>query len=94
MERFIQPTDDPLALVSNASNQKYPTQSSSTRMRTDATNFDDDMDDLALNVDHVFEADQCNAFDSDVDEAPTIQTNLYGQSTMKPGHYMTRILRL
>ncbi|GJU10074.1 hypothetical protein Tco_1132470 [Tanacetum coccineum] len=27
MERFIQPTDDPLALVSNASNQKYPTQS-------------------------------------------------------------------
>ncbi|GJT86778.1 retrovirus-related pol polyprotein from transposon TNT 1-94 [Tanacetum coccineum] len=27
MERFIQPTDDPLALVSNASNQTYPTQS-------------------------------------------------------------------
>nr|GEV75714.1 hypothetical protein [Tanacetum cinerariifolium] len=43
------------------------------------TNFDDDVDDppeqdLALNVDHVFEADQCDAFDSDVDEAPTIQT--------------------
>ncbi|GJS15354.1 retrovirus-related pol polyprotein from transposon TNT 1-94 [Tanacetum coccineum] len=40
------------------------------------TNFDDDVDDppeqdLALNVDHVFEADQCDAFDSDVDEAPT-----------------------
>ncbi|GJS27205.1 hypothetical protein Tco_0487825 [Tanacetum coccineum] len=34
------------------------------------TNFDDDVDDLALNVDHVFEADQCDAFDSDVDEAP------------------------
>ncbi|GJQ99400.1 hypothetical protein Tco_0522385 [Tanacetum coccineum] len=33
------------------------------------TNFDDDVDDLALNVDHVFEADQCDAFDSDVDEA-------------------------
>ncbi|GJV04796.1 retrovirus-related pol polyprotein from transposon TNT 1-94 [Tanacetum coccineum] len=32
------------------------------------TNFDDDVDDLALNVDHVFEADQCDAFDSDVDE--------------------------
>nr|GEZ43467.1 hypothetical protein [Tanacetum cinerariifolium] len=30
--------------------------------------------DLALNVDHVFEADQCDAFDSDVDEAPTTQT--------------------
>ncbi|GKA69823.1 ribonuclease H-like domain-containing protein [Tanacetum coccineum] len=36
--------------------------------------FDDDVDDLALNVDHVFEADQCNAFDSSVDEAPTTQT--------------------
>ncbi|GKB33080.1 hypothetical protein Tco_0872481, partial [Tanacetum coccineum] len=38
------------------------------------TNFDKDVDDLALNVDHVFEADQCDAFDSDVDEAPTTQT--------------------
>nr|GEY95928.1 hypothetical protein [Tanacetum cinerariifolium] len=43
------------------------------------TNFDDDVDDpleqdLALNVDHVFEVDQCDAFDSDVDEAPTTQT--------------------
>ncbi|GJW49288.1 hypothetical protein Tco_0090639 [Tanacetum coccineum] len=27
-----------------------------------ATNFDDDVDDLALNVDHVFETDQCDAF--------------------------------
>ncbi|GJZ31966.1 hypothetical protein Tco_0577013 [Tanacetum coccineum] len=27
MERFIQPTNDPLALVSNASVQQYPTQS-------------------------------------------------------------------
>ncbi|GJX38085.1 retrovirus-related pol polyprotein from transposon TNT 1-94 [Tanacetum coccineum] len=35
---------------------------------------DDDVDDLALNVDHVFEDDQCDAFDSDVDEAPTTQT--------------------
>nr|GEX99038.1 hypothetical protein [Tanacetum cinerariifolium] len=39
------------------------------------TNFDDDVDDpseqdLVLNVDHVFEADQCDAFDYDVDEAP------------------------
>ncbi|GJT67283.1 integrase, catalytic region, zinc finger, CCHC-type containing protein [Tanacetum coccineum] len=38
------------------------------------SNFDDDVDDLALNVDHVFEAGQCDAFDSDVDEAPTSQT--------------------
>ncbi|GJR50427.1 hypothetical protein Tco_1400948 [Tanacetum coccineum] len=40
-------------------------------------NFDDDVDeppvqDLALNVDQVFQADQCDAFD--VDEAPTAQT--------------------
>nr|GEU37919.1 integrase, catalytic region, zinc finger, CCHC-type, peptidase aspartic, catalytic [Tanacetum cinerariifolium] len=27
--------------------------------------------DLALNVDNVFQADDCDAFDSDVDEAPT-----------------------
>ncbi|GKD90726.1 hypothetical protein Tco_1366233, partial [Tanacetum coccineum] len=43
------------------------------------TNFDNDVDDpnekdLALNVDQIFEADQCDAFDSDVDEAPSIQT--------------------
>ncbi|GJV64594.1 hypothetical protein Tco_1475422 [Tanacetum coccineum] len=38
------------------------------------TKFDEDMDDLALNVDHVFEANQCDAFDSDVDEVPTTQT--------------------
>ncbi|GKD23728.1 retrovirus-related pol polyprotein from transposon TNT 1-94, partial [Tanacetum coccineum] len=30
--------------------------------------------DLALNVDNVFQADECNAFDSDVDEEPTTQT--------------------
>ncbi|GKA72317.1 hypothetical protein Tco_0778533, partial [Tanacetum coccineum] len=29
---------------------------------------------FCINMDHVFEADQCNAFDSDVDEAPTTQT--------------------
>ncbi|GJS11962.1 hypothetical protein Tco_0368758 [Tanacetum coccineum] len=41
--------------------------------------FDDDVDerpvqDLALNVDQVFQADQCDAFDFDVDEAPTVHT--------------------
>nr|GEV48669.1 hypothetical protein [Tanacetum cinerariifolium] len=30
--------------------------------------------DLALNVDNVFQVDYCNAFDYDVDEAPTAQT--------------------
>nr|GEX89088.1 hypothetical protein [Tanacetum cinerariifolium] len=41
--------------------------------------FDDDVDeqpvqDLALNVANVFQADDCDTFDSDVDEAPTAQT--------------------
>ncbi|GJV94756.1 retrovirus-related pol polyprotein from transposon TNT 1-94 [Tanacetum coccineum] len=41
--------------------------------------IDEDMDnqpvqDLALNVDNVFQADDCDAFDFDVDEAPTAQT--------------------
>nr|GEY18317.1 nucleotide-binding, alpha-beta plait [Tanacetum cinerariifolium] len=41
--------------------------------------FDDDVDeqpvqDLALNVDNLFQADDCNAFDSNVDEAPTVKT--------------------
>ncbi|GJZ05273.1 hypothetical protein Tco_0538548, partial [Tanacetum coccineum] len=40
---------------------------------------DEDVDeqpvqDLALNVDNVFQVDDCDAFDSDVDEAPTAQT--------------------
>ncbi|GKF57260.1 hypothetical protein Tco_0170797, partial [Tanacetum coccineum] len=32
--------------------------------------------DLALNVDNMFQADDCDAFDFDVDEAPTAQTML------------------
>ncbi|GJR67422.1 integrase, catalytic region, zinc finger, CCHC-type containing protein [Tanacetum coccineum] len=41
--------------------------------------IDEDVDwqpvqDLALNADNVFQADNCDAFDSDVDEAPTTQT--------------------
>ncbi|GJT98452.1 retrovirus-related pol polyprotein from transposon TNT 1-94 [Tanacetum coccineum] len=41
--------------------------------------IDEDVDeqlvqDLALKVDNVFQADDCDAFDSDVDEAPTTQT--------------------
>nr|GEU82039.1 integrase, catalytic region, zinc finger, CCHC-type, peptidase aspartic, catalytic [Tanacetum cinerariifolium] len=41
--------------------------------------IDEDVDekhiqDLALNVDNVFQADVCDAFDYDVDEAPTAQT--------------------
>ncbi|GJW39299.1 hypothetical protein Tco_0065144 [Tanacetum coccineum] len=49
--------------------------------RRKVTNFDDDVDDLALNVDHVFEADQCDAFDSDVDELPPTSYHVYGKSS-------------
>ncbi|GJT21095.1 hypothetical protein Tco_0891032 [Tanacetum coccineum] len=40
---------------------------------------DEDVDeqpdqDLALNMDNVFQGDDCDAFDFDVDEAPTTQT--------------------
>ncbi|GJZ86236.1 hypothetical protein Tco_0657846 [Tanacetum coccineum] len=41
--------------------------------------IDEDVDeqpvqDLALNVDNVFQVDECDAYDSDVDDAPTAQT--------------------
>ncbi|GJY77049.1 hypothetical protein Tco_0482165 [Tanacetum coccineum] len=41
--------------------------------------IDEDVDDqpvqdLALNMDNVFQTNDCDAFDSDVDEAPTVQT--------------------
>ncbi|GJV59240.1 retrovirus-related pol polyprotein from transposon TNT 1-94 [Tanacetum coccineum] len=43
------------------------------------TVVDEDVDeqpvqDLALNVDNIFQVDDCDAFDSDVDESPTAQT--------------------
>ncbi|GKB78796.1 hypothetical protein Tco_0945691 [Tanacetum coccineum] len=43
------------------------------------TSIDEDVDespvqDLALNVDNVFQADECDAFDLDVNESPTAQT--------------------
>nr|GEU58490.1 retrovirus-related Pol polyprotein from transposon TNT 1-94 [Tanacetum cinerariifolium]GEW85687.1 retrovirus-related Pol polyprotein from transposon TNT 1-94 [Tanacetum cinerariifolium] len=50
-----------------------------------ASAIDEDVDeqpvqDLALNVDNVFQADDYDAFDSDVDEAPTAQTLFMGAS--------------
>ncbi|GJY46273.1 retrovirus-related pol polyprotein from transposon TNT 1-94 [Tanacetum coccineum] len=53
------------------------------------TNVDDDVDDspendLALNVDHIFEA---NAFDSDVDEGPTSQTMFMANLTSEDPIY-------
>nr|GEU42868.1 retrovirus-related Pol polyprotein from transposon TNT 1-94 [Tanacetum cinerariifolium] len=53
--------------------------------------FDDDVDeepiqDLALNMDNVFQADDCDAFNFDVDEAPTAQTMFMANlSSADPG---------
>ncbi|GKE91809.1 hypothetical protein Tco_1572904 [Tanacetum coccineum] len=43
--------------------------------------------DLALNVDHVFEADECDAFDSDVDKGPTTQTMFMANLTSEDPIY-------
>ncbi|GJY50462.1 retrovirus-related pol polyprotein from transposon TNT 1-94 [Tanacetum coccineum] len=56
------------------------------------TNVNDDVDDsqendLALNVDHIFEADECDAFDSDVDEGPTSQTMFMANLTSEDPIY-------
>ncbi|GJT76187.1 hypothetical protein Tco_1042912 [Tanacetum coccineum] len=42
---------------------------------------------LALNVDHIFEADECDAFDSDVDEGPTSQTMFMANLTSEDPIY-------
>ncbi|GKF98293.1 hypothetical protein Tco_0297076 [Tanacetum coccineum] len=60
------------------------------------TNVDDDVDDSpendwALNVDHIFEADECDAFDSDVDEGPTSQTMFMANLTVG-NYHMLRIV--
>nr|GFC11788.1 retrovirus-related Pol polyprotein from transposon TNT 1-94 [Tanacetum cinerariifolium] len=71
---------------------------------TDNT-FDDDVDeqlgqDLALNVDNVFQAEDCDAFDSDVDEAPLFKPCLWPICRrlillpMKPDHLTIRIFCL
>ncbi|GJY89589.1 hypothetical protein Tco_0504785 [Tanacetum coccineum] len=170
--KVIQPTDDPLALVSNASNQKYPTQSSESpqssnqpsivdncQMDTGSTSTDNLIESLTNTLsllnqsfkthlpqtnnqlqtssnarnnatvqdvvvqdvrgrynannqgsiskeqmqegnvvswecwkvtnfdDDVFEADQCDAFDSDVDEAPTTQTMFMANLSSKDPIY-------
>nr|GEV81892.1 integrase, catalytic region, zinc finger, CCHC-type, peptidase aspartic, catalytic [Tanacetum cinerariifolium] len=56
-----------------------PGQARQIKCYNNNDNVNDDVDeqpiqDLALNVDNVFQADECDAFDSDVDEAPTTQT--------------------
>ncbi|GJV71226.1 hypothetical protein Tco_1491221, partial [Tanacetum coccineum] len=71
----------------NVNNQGRPFQRNNARGNVVAGNVGGqnrvDVDDLALNVDHVFKADQCDAFDSDVDEAPTTQTMFMANLTSK-----------
>nr|GEY59832.1 retrovirus-related Pol polyprotein from transposon TNT 1-94 [Tanacetum cinerariifolium] len=78
LERFSQNTVDPLALMSNVSNPQLYSPSSSTHLPYKFHNLLLTTltltQDLALNVDNVFQADDCDVFDSDVDEAPTAQT--------------------
>ncbi|GJU92796.1 integrase, catalytic region, zinc finger, CCHC-type containing protein [Tanacetum coccineum] len=58
MERFIQPIDDPLALVSNASNQKYPTQSSESPQSSNQPSIVDNcqMDTGSTSTDNLIES--------------------------------------
>ncbi|GJZ01449.1 retrovirus-related pol polyprotein from transposon TNT 1-94 [Tanacetum coccineum] len=71
----------------NANNQGKPFQRNNARGNVVAgivANFDEDVDnspenDLALNVDHVFEADECDAFDSDADYTSDSNIILYDQ---------------
>ncbi|GJS79592.1 hypothetical protein Tco_0729473 [Tanacetum coccineum] len=60
-------------------NRVKPRQVKGATTATGIMLFDKDVDeqpvqDLALNVDNVFQADDCDAYDSDVDDAPTAQT--------------------
>nr|GFB24582.1 hypothetical protein [Tanacetum cinerariifolium] len=73
LDRFSQHTADPLALMSNASHQQYYSQSSSTPPSTYVPPHLAD-NTHSLNVDNMFQANYCDAFDFDVDEAPMAQT--------------------
>ncbi|GJR82772.1 hypothetical protein Tco_0153557 [Tanacetum coccineum] len=58
MERFIQPTNDPLALVSNASVQQYPTQSSESPQFSNQPSLVDNcqMDTGSTSMDNLIES--------------------------------------
>ncbi|GKD26815.1 integrase, catalytic region, zinc finger, CCHC-type containing protein [Tanacetum coccineum] len=58
MEMFIQPIDDPLALVSNASNQNYPTQSSESPQSSNQPSLVDNcqMDTGSTSTDNLIES--------------------------------------
>ncbi|GJX11862.1 hypothetical protein Tco_0201721 [Tanacetum coccineum] len=77
LERFNQHALDPLALgrqnrgQGNYARGAVAAGNEGVQNRVGNANH---AQDLALNEDNIFQADQCDAFDSDVDEAPTTQT--------------------
>nr|GEW91551.1 hypothetical protein [Tanacetum cinerariifolium] len=99
LERYNQHAIDPLAFVSNVSPQKGAIAAGNRGVQYRVGNgrqtntFNDDVDeelaqDLALNEDNIFQANQCDASDSDVDEAPTTDHSaLYnGHEIVKTNH--------
>nr|GEU37247.1 retrovirus-related Pol polyprotein from transposon TNT 1-94 [Tanacetum cinerariifolium] len=89
LKRFSQPTVDPLALIGQGMNPRgrgvagyrgalnrvgNVTQGQARPVKCYNCNDEQPVQDMALNVDNVFQADACDAFDSDVDKAPTTQT--------------------
>nr|GFA04660.1 hypothetical protein [Tanacetum cinerariifolium] len=72
LDRFTQHIVDPLALMSNVSNQQHYSQLSLTPPSIYVPPHL--ADNAHLDLDNVFQADDCDAFDFDVDEAPTAQT--------------------
>nr|GEY91009.1 integrase, catalytic region, zinc finger, CCHC-type, peptidase aspartic, catalytic [Tanacetum cinerariifolium] len=78
LDRFSQHTVDPLALMSNRPWEQSTGWRCSwvwrVQNRVGNANLGQARQDLALNVDNVFQADDCDAFDYDVDEAPMSQT--------------------
>ncbi|GJV00407.1 hypothetical protein Tco_1329677 [Tanacetum coccineum] len=70
---------DGRVVVQNVQGRQTKGQGNNATVGGQDNAIDEDVDeqpvqDLALNVDNVFQADDCDAFDSDVDEAPMAQT--------------------
>nr|GEU31712.1 retrovirus-related Pol polyprotein from transposon TNT 1-94 [Tanacetum cinerariifolium] len=76
-ESLIENLTNTLALLTQSYKTFLPQTNNQLRTSSNARNqatVQDSRVDLALNVDNVFQADDYDAFDSDVDEAPTTQT--------------------
>ncbi|GKC38793.1 hypothetical protein Tco_1051177 [Tanacetum coccineum] len=80
IERITPATNDQLAFVSTVKENRSSDEEELLFLAGEQGNtFDVDVDnqpvqDLALNEDNIFQADECDAFDSDVDDEPTAQT--------------------